>query len=190
MDQRTTASMNTIASESATASHQTPTSPRTPHAPRGFRSFAQAHKLQQGQDSAAGMECAEDAVDGGFKRPCRTQPYEAAGVAVKSAPMSASGRLVFRAHQGVYQSSCFKGSDTVYAPITTDLVVNTHRYDEISLGQGRAFLCDESGKYMETKEAMHICNLLRFTADGLQVLRSFVFTDPFLFSKIRVQLSL
>ncbi|KAM4709861.1 uncharacterized protein O3C94_023697 [Discoglossus pictus] len=94
-------------------------------------------------------------------------------------------------NKGTYQSQQWKpNGTTLYSPVTSHLLVNFEKYDQISFDEGLFFIGDSSGGCLQ-KEQGHVMHCWRFDekAKELFISLSFLFTNFWTFQEVFTQLN-
>ncbi|KAG8594447.1 hypothetical protein GDO81_001206 [Engystomops pustulosus] len=94
-------------------------------------------------------------------------------------------------NKGIFQSEKWKpNGSTLYFPVTSHLLVNFEKYDQISFDEGLFFIGDDSGGCLQ-KEQGHVIHCWRFDdkEKTLFIAISYLFTNVFTFHDIVGQLS-
>nr|DBA28514.1 TPA: hypothetical protein GDO54_008860 [Pyxicephalus adspersus] len=110
-----------------------------------------------------------------------------------NAPSRFGGNCFVRlhAHKGIFQSERWKpNGSTLYYPLSSHLLVNFEKYDQISFDEGLFFIGDESGRCLQ-KEQGHVIHCWRFDdkEKTLFIAMSYLFTNFCMFQEIVNQLS-
>ncbi|KAM5192663.1 uncharacterized protein ACMZJ9_010120 isoform 2-T2 [Mantella aurantiaca] len=95
------------------------------------------------------------------------------------------------AHKGIFQSEKWKpNGSTLYHPLSSHLLVNFEKYDQISFDEGLFFIGDESGGCLQ-KERGHVIHCWRFDdkEKTLFIALSYLFTNFYIFQEIVSRLS-
>ncbi|KAG9486315.1 hypothetical protein GDO78_006617 [Eleutherodactylus coqui] len=88
--------------------------------------------------------------------------------------------------KGIFQSEKWKpNSSTMYHPVTSHLLVNFEKYDQISFDEGLFFIGDESGGCLQ-KEQGHVIHCWRFDDKEkmLFIAMSYLFTNVPTFQEV------
>ncbi|XP_056430919.1 uncharacterized protein LOC130369551 isoform X3 [Hyla sarda] len=94
-------------------------------------------------------------------------------------------------NKGVFQSEKWKpNGSTLYYPVTSHLLVNFEKYDQISFDEGLFFIGDDSGGCVQ-KEQGHVINCWRFDdkEKTLFIAMSYLFTHLSTFQEVVSQLN-
>lgn len=90
------------------------------------------------------------------------------------------------AHQEIFQSEKWKpNGSTLYHPLSSHLLVNFEKYDQISFDEGLFFIGDETGGCLQ-KEQGHVIHCWRFDdkEKTLFIAMSYLFTNFCVFQEI------
>ncbi|XP_077981875.1 uncharacterized protein LOC144436887 [Glandiceps talaboti] len=77
----------------------------------------------------------------------------------------------------VFQSEDIHGSETLFLPLTEDILINMDTVEQISFSNGTYFIGNSTGTYVKS-EPGHVINLWRYDTQQRQlyIARSFLFT--------------
>ncbi|XP_064415262.1 uncharacterized protein SI:DKEY-109L4.3 [Latimeria chalumnae] len=94
--------------------------------------------------------------------------------------------LSIPSNKGVYLSELWKpNGSTLYQPVTSSLMINMKKYDQISFEEGLFFIGDKAGGYLQ-KEQGHVIHCWRFDEreKKLFIALSFLFTNSYMFQEV------
>lgn len=94
-------------------------------------------------------------------------------------------------NKGIFQSEKWKpNGSTLYYPVTSHLLVNFEKYDQISFDEGMFFIGDDSGGCLQ-KEEGHVIHCWRFDdkEKTLFIAMSYLFTNFSTFQEVASRLN-
>ncbi|XP_058859220.1 uncharacterized protein si:dkey-109l4.3 [Acipenser ruthenus] len=118
--------------------------------------------------------------------PCEANGNEKRATAQETVSLRRSSFVSIYANRGVYQSECWKpNGSTLYLPVTSNLLVNMEKYDQISFEEGSFFIGDKSGGCLQ-REHGQVIHCWRYDGQDkkLFIALSFLFIHIHMFQEV------